>query len=532
MKKSLLAVAITSAFIMVGCGSSSDKNTILPNESDTPELNLALEQIDKSMVEDFPLAKFVKYDFEFQRLDNIDAIQFSPPFLNVLQHKQTFGAIDAGESELPYLLIEDTPSNHLDALDFVAFDDSYWSVKGDEGVFSFALDGSSIREFSNANAEFTEITKEDATDTAWLYDKNNTMLVALNTSTGEFSKTKLKGLDSVTGLHVNNKVLTMLVNKDNESAIVQIDTSDSQFSLIDGWHIEGFDTDGIFNDITIFGDGRLIVSIDSMSENLYVLADKEELLGVGPIEDSVSLEVSDTIALPEVILQPSGIHAADDGKWLVITDQAEAYVLGEDFSLENSTKLSFDSINCNQGCTEAIIGDSTQYYAITDAGLVGRFELANGEYNLAQEYELDITSSEGDTYIYAGLTQNKMTGEYYLIPDDNSPDTEDELLVLDNEFSLLSRHDITFASEVDGSIHQYDAQGVEYYDGAIYVLSQQFTKVLKLNLNGEILSVFDIDPEDVSEPSDFTIINDLIYVVGDHEDDQPAPPITVYGLPE
>lgn len=78
-------------------------------------------------------------------------------------------------------------------------------------------------------------------------------------------------------------------------------------------------------------------------------------------EDSVELEKVAEHALEEVVVQPSGIWALADDSWMIITDQAEMFAMNANFKVTEKVNIEFDSINCNQSCTEAIVdGDSVK----------------------------------------------------------------------------------------------------------------------------------------------------------------------------
>ena len=72
-------------------------------------------------------------------------------------------------------------------------------------------------------------------------------------------------------------------------------------------------------------------------------------------------------------MQPSGIWALADDSWMMNTDQTEMFALDANFNITEKLDIEFDSINCNQGRTEAIVGGENEFYALTDGDLVGHF---------------------------------------------------------------------------------------------------------------------------------------------------------------
>ncbi|WP_042146242.1 MULTISPECIES: hypothetical protein [unclassified Pseudoalteromonas] len=152
-------------------------------------------------------------------------------------------------------------------------------------------------------------------------------------------------------------------------------------------------------------------------------------------------------------------------------------------------------------------------------------------YNAVDESS-QVIALEGESYSYSDLGYDVSAQEYYLVPDQNDEDAIDELIILNSDFSLKERYDITYSGETEGSIFEYDAQDVQYHQGNVYVLSEKFTKLIKLNLVGEIVAVYDLDHEDVSDPSDIALKDGQVYVLGDHENDEPVPPLSVFDIVE
>lgn len=62
------------------------------------------------------------------------------------------------------------------------------------------------------------------------------------------------------------------------------------------------------------------------------------------------------------------------------------------------------------------------------------------------------------------------------------------------------------------------------------MLSEKYTKVIQINLVGEIIAVFYLDYEDVTDPSDLAIRNGQVYILGDHENEEPVPPVSVFNI--
>ncbi|ESP92092.1 MULTISPECIES: hypothetical protein [Pseudoalteromonas] len=546
MKFSKSITAISIALLLSACGSDNDlqqklkgtipKNTDIVSPVVQPqlrELRLEVPEQDEIMVEDFPIAQYVTYPDDQQNIDSISSIDVNWPKINVHQAGKEYGYIDVDASELFYYASPLNSSIANAATDLERHDDLVWFVTGSSTLHRLNLtDNTSHHWLLIDSDEFTEVAIDESNPNyIWMYDQTQHALTYFNASTDVATKFMLLGEFTIAGLALADDQLIVLAHDHGDYMVMAYQAQGAEVEHIASWHLAGFEGKE-FNDIALAPDGRVVLSTPDVENNIYLVADKSELIGDGPIEDTAILEVVQRYELDEAIAQPSGIWPNQDQSWTLITDQAEVFHLDRDFKLLERHEIDFNSVNCNQGCTEAIVGADNVFFALADGGLVGQFNRVGERYVLHQEFQIEVTDEQGALYSYSGLGHDATSGDFYVVPDQNGEEQADILIVLDGEFNVKAKYPITYSGDTQGSIYQFDAQGVHFNNGFVYVVSEQFTKVLKLNLEGEIVAVIDLDEEDVMEPSDIAIRDGHVYIVGDHENGDPVPPITAFKVEE
>lgn len=536
MKLKNTLTTLSLSLLLSACGSNStssnDIDLTIPS-IDKPKVALILPENGEAMIEGFPIALYVTYPSGEYNIDGITSIDVNWPSFDIHQAGKEIGYIDGNSNELFYYSIAHHDGTASAAADLERQGLIQWYVNNDNQLYRFdPQTGDTTSWVVNETAQFTELTLDEQGDeNIWLYDQAEHQLVHFNAQTSQASEIIIEGDYQVAGLSIAEDNFLILVNDAVNHAVLHYGVEENELTHMGSWLLEGFG-EQFFNDIALMSDGRIAVSTTDAEHNLYLIVDKDELIGDGPIEDDAELQRVAQFELSETIKQPSGIWPMNDGSWLIITDQAEMFALDSNFNIQEKFDIEFDSINCNQGCTEAIVGGNDQFYAMTDEGLVGYFSKIDGQYSLVQEYQIDVNDEQGNPYSYSGLAHDENSGEFYLVTDQGGQDQEDKLIVLDADFAMKSIHTISFNGETDSSIHQYTAQGLHYSEGDLYVLSEMFTKVLKIDLTGEIKMVIDLNDEDVSTPSDIALKDGLIYITGDHENDEPVPPVSAFEIVE
>lgn len=528
-KKSLIALSLIS--LLSACNSDDDSTDPISPVPTQPLLELVMPETGASMVEDFPLAIYVTYPEGEKPVEAITSIDVNWPKVDIHQASTEYGFIDGDSAELFYHSTVQDSNDAMNATDLERQQDKLWFVASDNTLNQYdrAADQSTAWTLGD-DAVFTELAiDEEGNEHIWLYNQAEHQLTHFNSVTEQSTSYSLTNDIAVNGIAISEDNFLLLAAADGQAMVMHYLVDGNTLTHTNSWYLEGFGTSE-FNDIGLMPDGRIAVATTDAKENIFLVMDKSELIGAGPIEDTGELALAKQYPLSAEIVQPSGIWSMHDGSWMIITDQAEMFTLDSEFNTQARVKIEFDSINCNQGCTEAIVGGVDEFFALTDNGLVGQFNQDNGSYQLTQEHQITVSNDEGDSYRYSGLGKNEASGEYFLVPDQGGEDDKDVLIILNSDFTLKEKHVITFPDEVDGSIFEYDAQGVQYDAGYVYVLSEKYTKVIKINLSGEIIAVFDLDNADVSDPSDLAIRDGQIYILGDHENEEPVPPVSVFDI--
>lgn len=484
----------------------------------------------RTMAEDFPLSLHVDYG-SHDRIDHPTSVAVNFPLIEVLQRHQAYGAIDASESQLPYSPLD--INNHLlGALDFNHDGNgAYWYVDGSRTIYFLNTQNGIARNWQLwGHFNFSEIATSPDSDYVWAYDACRGDLLRIpKLSPWCFTRFKFDRPMDITGLTVDETSVYVLDIALGSHVIYQFEIGNLALDYVSSWEVLGFDDD-LITDLSLVPDGSFLIATTDPELSLVLIEDKEKEL-VSPIDNTDELAVLDQINFPQNVTQPSGIWRDSQGHWFFTTDQAEVFELDESFQNIGQFDAQFESVACNQGCTEAITGKDNDLFVLTDFGFVARYERGADSYQYRQEFELNYKGRDGEPLTFSGLTHRPDTNTFFLMSD-GEDDQEDFLLEVDENFIEISRHSLSYQGQVEGSIYNYDAAGIQYYNGKIYALSYAYNDLLEISLEGEILRTFGVDRELLREPSDMFIWNDLIYMVGDHENNEPTPPMIVFTLPQ
>ncbi|NTS75503.1 hypothetical protein HR060_01375 [Catenovulum sp. SM1970] len=498
MKFSKTAVALALTFALAACGGSDNNNnknkTPTPEPTPTPvgQIELVAPNLEQELVEDFPVALYVTYPTGEMPITQVTSLDVNAPDVDVFQQGIEYGAIDAASMELFYQSF-DTQSDVLNAVDVERQEDVYWYVTGGDGLDIVDQVNQTHVNFSFESASLTELAVPEVGNFAWLYDSNAHQLVFFDTDTEITLSFDLIGDMAIYGLAIQEESLVLLGQDSTGFNVMHYHVNYGENLVIEhqkSWYLAGFE--GVeFTDVSLMPDVEVVVSTNAQENNIFVVADRSELLGQGPIEDNGELDLVAQVAMPDSIKQPSGLWQQTDGGWYVITDQAETFILDAELNLLEQVDLVFESINCNQGCTEAIVGGDEIFFALTDAGLVGEFRRTDGVYSLYAEHFVTATDEQGDALSFSGMAFDDASQQFFFVSDSDNENEVDQLIVVDSAFNVVSQTSLSYFDEVEGSIYEYDAQGVQFYQGDIFVISERYTKLLQINMAGEILAVFD-----------------------------------------
>lgn len=524
-----LPLLCASTLFLQAC-SSDDKNAHSTFDEAPASVNF-LHEAGDIYTEDFPLWRFV-VDSEGYNLPNISAIDIEFPHAMVLQKGIGFGVIDAGQEDLPYT--QNIAAGILHAHDFTHIEDRVWSVEADDSVYvnRVALDGSGYtleEHYQRQGAVFTEIAYDSDANQVWLYNEADHTLGALtpNSDAEHWHFYVLGDGIDIVDLSIEGSHLIVTYHYQESLRVNVFETAGDSLQVIESWEIAGY-PNKIATDASFLPDGRMLVSFEGLEENLYLVAKHEQEPSISPLVPAAELTLDHFLDFNTAITQPSGFAPRSDGSWFVLTDQREVFIVSEDFSvIEHQGNVSFDDIACIQGCTEGIAAiDDNHFLVITDSATVGYFSVQAQGYQRESQFALEI--SAGDRF--SGIAFDPVRQFVYVINDDSNENTQDTLYTFDysDGFSLVNRASVHADAT---NVSPYDAQGISYDNDQLFVVSEAFTQVLVLNLQGEVEYTLDFNREDVEEASDIAIYNGRVYIPSDNEDGEPAPSVGVYFLP-
>ncbi|MDO3386762.1 hypothetical protein QWI17_13025 [Gilvimarinus sp. SDUM040013] len=517
MKTVLLLTYLIAVFVTL-CACGSDSSTTGNATPATIDLPIETEGV---LQEDFPLANYIGFSDETLSIRYPKSVSVDFPSLYVLSESGAVGEVDAAEESLPYTrFAEYFPGT----VDMVMTDAGTWSVEGNQNLTLNETNGSQTWSFA-AGDQLTELAINQQ---GWVYARNRARLIQFSVSNpAEYTDYELSVSGELAGVAFFEGHL-YLMEADNQAVRVHMfDTLDSMNRLY-SWLVP--ELAGLpVSDLDILPDGRVVVSIDSSDNNLIVLADKQQR-DEPPLPATVTLNEVDRMTLPDVIRQPSGLWRSQEGFWYVLTDQSEVFKLDASFDVLARIEVVYEHTLCNQGCTEAISGTDEAIFVLNDEGYVAQLSMSLPEHPKVAEYQMNIVGQDNEILRFAGMGGDTEQNQFYFVNHEASDQTS-ELIIVDDGFIPLSRTPVFSNQEVDLPVSMYDVVGVSYYQGSVYVLSEQYRQVLKLSTSGEIEEVYSVASEAVEEPSDLFIENNMLYLIGDHEDAQETPPLVQFQLP-
>ncbi len=484
----------------------------------------------RTMAEDFPISLYVDYG-DHDPITQPTSVVVNLPDVEVLQHTLAYGAIDTSASHLPYAPLAADP-DLLAALDFDHDGDGlFWYVDGGRTLFYEDRNtGAKGRRQVWGHVELTEIATPAGSDDLWVYDACRGDLLRLNKRFPWcYTRFRFSRPMEISGLAVDDSSVYLVDTALGRQVIYQFEIGRYALDYAASWQVLGFEN-ALITDLALVPDGGFLIATTDPELGLVLIEDKLSE-APSPIENTAELVVVAQQPLPAEIKQPSGLWRNAAGHWFMTTDQAEVFELDGDFQSLERFDVNYQSIQCNQGCTEAVSGRDGDLYVLTDLGYVARYQTSSQGYQYREEFDIAYPDGAGGWLPFSGLTYRAETDTFFLISDGGA-EQADVLLEVDSVFNALSRRTLTYQGDVVGSLFDYDAAGVQLYNGKIYVLSDLYNDLLEISLEGEVLRTFGIDPAVLREPTDLFIHDDLVYVVGDHENDEPTPPLTVFALPQ
>ena len=270
---------------------------------------------------------------------------------------------------------------------------------------------------------------------------------------------------------------------------------------------------GVYILLDYFGDDESGIVTDPMS---------------GPIELSEFTTAVAVYALPPQIDQPSGITWLEaDRAFAIVTDQAELFVVSEDFATVRSvTALAGGLLVTRQGLTEAAGRIDGQRIAVS--GETGRIDIwrKGAEPGLSLEAAIELSGYAGEGE-FSGIAHNPQTGEYYLSSDETLT-----IAVADGTGRLL--RELTFEDDLRArlkpgrSLSEYELSGLDYVDGRLYAVSEPYNTLFIID--PELGLVRTLGIENGGQISAIAVRNATAYLPLDHNYVDERPPLLTVTL--
>jgi hypothetical protein len=251
-----------------------------------------------------------------------------------------------------------------------------------------------------------------------------------------------------------------------------------------------------------------------------------ERIETDPRSAPISAKLVDPImilTIPAEIRAPSGIsYQPDLAQFAVVTDDNELFLLDESFQ-----NILFRTLIDFPAEVEGVVFlDDSRLALISEQGDLLFFDRSDQQWVLGQTRFRDwdktswshvFGSAAYDTQARQLITGVKVgSNELYRLSLDGSL-SETISPVPDSQLRVSA------PSELD----RYTIVGLVASGGALYLLSEQYSTVLRLQA-GVITGAWGL--QSVGELSGITIKDGFFYVLGDFEEDQPKPPIYVFSL--
>lgn len=242
----------------------------------------------------------------------------------------------------------------------------------------------------------------------------------------------------------------------------------------------------------------------------------------GPIPATL-VDPTMILAIPEEIRAPSGIsYQPDLAQFAVVTDDNELFILND--SLEN---IIFRSVIEFSAEVEGVVFlDDSQLVLISEQGDLLFFDRAGQKWVLGQTrfrgWDKASWSHVFGSAAYDAEARQLITGVKVGV-------NELYRLSLDGSLSetISAVPDSQLLISAPSELGRYTIVGLVASESALYLLSEQFSTVLRLQ-NGAIDRAWGL--QGVGELSGITIKDGFFYVLGDFEEGQPKPPVYVFSL--
>lgn len=249
---------------------------------------------------------------------------------------------------------------------------------------------------------------------------------------------------------------------------------------------------------------------------------------LGPVELSEFVTAVPAYTLPLDIDQPSGIsYLQGESAFAIVTDQAELFVVSEDFeTIQSETALAGGLLVMRQGTVESAGAIDEDRLAVT--GESGRIDVWRKGADLAfsVDAEIEVSGFEGEAE-FSGVAYNPQTGEYYL-----SSDEALTIYVVDPEGRV--RREISLETDLRGqlksgrSLNEYQLSGLDFSNGLLFAVSETYNTIFTIDPAGGLTRTIGIEGGD--QISDIAVHDNRAYLPIDHNHVDERPPLFVAEL--
>ena len=295
---------------------------------------------------------------------------------------------------------------------------------------------------------------------------------------------------------------------------------------------------------TIAVAGALVAGLALMLTNtplgayilLDYLADDDSGLvadpAAGPLELSALVTAWEAAtAMPAQIDQPSGMtYLEADRAFAIVTDQAELFVVGDDFAtVRSATAVLGGLLVTRQGRMEAVANIDGQRVAVTGE-IGGRIDIwrRGAEPGFALETSIDLSDYGGGSDVeIEGIAYNAETGEFYLSSDETLA-----IAVVDATGRLL--RELTFEDDLQGrvkpgrALSEYRLSGLDYANGLLYAVSEPYNTLFIIDPEHGLVRTLGI--ENGGPISAIAVRSGTAYLPLDHNYVDPRPPLLAVTL--
>ena len=248
----------------------------------------------------------------------------------------------------------------------------------------------------------------------------------------------------------------------------------------------------------------------------------------GPVELSEFTTAVAAYALPSQIDQPSGMtYLEADRAFAIVTDQAELFVVSEDFTtVLSTTALAGGLLVMRQGLMEAAGRIDGQRIAVS--GETGRIDIwrKGTEPGFSPEAAVELSGYAGEGE-FSGIAHNPQTGEYYLSSDETLT-----IAVADATGRLL--RELSFEDDLRGrlkpgrSLSEYELSGLDYVDGRLFAVSETFNTLFIIDPEHGLVRTLGI--ENGGQISAIAVRDRTAYLPLDHNYVDERPPLLTVAL--